>query len=82
MTFGRETSEEIGHRMLDRFVEAGGNFIDTANVYIYPSPGISEEIIGRWPLPLQSHPRQRRPPRRSPQPAPPERNERHPHSFW
>ncbi len=48
MTFGRETSEEVGARMLDRFVEVGGNFIDTANVYIYPNPGISEEIIGRW----------------------------------
>jgi aryl-alcohol dehydrogenase-like predicted oxidoreductase len=45
MTFGRETSEEISHQMLDRFVEAGGNFIDTADVY---SRGISEEIIGRW----------------------------------
>src|SRR5208337_696906 len=32
-------------RMLDRFVEAGGNFIDTANVY---NDGVSEEIIGRW----------------------------------
>ena len=32
MTLGRETSEEIGHCMLDRFVEAGGNFIDTAKV--------------------------------------------------
>ncbi len=48
MTFGRETSEEISHRMLDHFVEAGGNFIDTANVYFYPTQGISEEIIGRW----------------------------------
>jgi len=48
MTFGRETSEEVGHQMLDHFLEAGGNFIDTANVYIYPNPGISEQIIGRW----------------------------------
>lgn len=45
MTFGRETSEADSLRMLDRFVEAGGNFIDTANVY---SQGISEEILGRW----------------------------------
>ena len=45
MTFGRETSEEISHQMLDRFIEAGGNFIDTADVY---SRGVSEEIIGRW----------------------------------
>src|SRR5687767_9421940 len=45
MTFGRESSEELSHRMLDHFVEAGGNFIDTANVY---SQGVSEEILGRW----------------------------------
>lgn len=45
MTFGRETSEEESYRILERFEEAGGNFIDTANIY---SEGRSEEIIGRW----------------------------------
>ena len=45
MTFGRETSESDSHAILDRFVELGGNFIDTADVY---SRGISEEITGRW----------------------------------
>lgn len=45
MTFGRESSEEISYQMLDCFIEAGGNFIDTAHVY---SQGISEEILGRW----------------------------------
>ena len=45
MTFGREASEEVSFQMLDCFVEAGGNFIDTADVY---SQGISEEILGRW----------------------------------
>ena len=45
MTFGRETSEEDSHAMLDRFVDAGGNFIDTADVY---SQGVSETIVGRW----------------------------------
>jgi len=45
MTFGRETTEEDSFKILDRFVEAGGNFIDTADVY---SAGISEEILGRW----------------------------------
>src|SRR3954469_4556623 len=45
MTFGNESSEEGSHAQLDRFVEAGGNFIDTANVY---SAGVSEEIVGRW----------------------------------
>lgn len=45
MTFGRESSKELSFQMLDRFVEAGGNFIDTANVY---GRGVSEEIVGRW----------------------------------
>jgi len=45
MTFGSETDEAGAHRQLDRFVEAGGNFVDTADVY---SHGVSEEIIGRW----------------------------------
>jgi aryl-alcohol dehydrogenase-like predicted oxidoreductase len=45
MTFGRESSEEVSVQMLDYFVEAGGNFIDTADVY---SQGLSEEILGRW----------------------------------
>src|SRR6185436_16411106 len=45
MTFGRETSEADSYRMLDRSIAAGGNFIDTANVY---SQGVSEEILGRW----------------------------------
>jgi aryl-alcohol dehydrogenase-like predicted oxidoreductase len=45
MTFGQETDEPAAHEILDRFVEAGGTFIDTADVY---SAGVSEEIIGRW----------------------------------
>lgn len=45
MTFGRETTEEDSYHMLDCFVAAGGNFIDTADVY---SQGVSEEILGRW----------------------------------
>jgi aryl-alcohol dehydrogenase-like predicted oxidoreductase len=45
MTFGRETSARDSHQILDRFVEAGGNFIDTADVY---SRGASEEILGDW----------------------------------
>ncbi len=45
MTFGAETDEPDAHAQLDRFVEAGGTFIDTADVY---SRGVSEEIIGRW----------------------------------
>lgn len=45
MTFGRESSETDSHGILDRFVDAGGNFIDSADVY---TQGASEEIIGRW----------------------------------
>lgn len=45
MTFGSESNEEESHAQLDRFLEQGGNFVDTANVY---SSGGSEEIIGRW----------------------------------
>lgn len=45
MTFGAETDETGSHEQLDVFVEAGGTFIDTADVY---SAGASEEIIGRW----------------------------------
>jgi aryl-alcohol dehydrogenase (NADP+) len=45
MTFGSESSEEVSHAQLDLFLERGGNFVDTANVY---SRGVSEEIIGRW----------------------------------
>ena len=45
MTFGREADEASSREMLDLFVEAGGNFIDTADVY---GPGDSEEVLGRW----------------------------------
>jgi aryl-alcohol dehydrogenase-like predicted oxidoreductase len=45
MTFGTESDEAVSHAQLDRFVAAGGTFVDTADVY---SGGRSEEIIGRW----------------------------------
>jgi aryl-alcohol dehydrogenase-like predicted oxidoreductase len=51
MTFGRETSEADSLAIMDRFAAAGGNFIDTADVY---SRGVSEEIVGRW---LKGQPR-------------------------
>jgi aryl-alcohol dehydrogenase-like predicted oxidoreductase len=44
MTFGRETSEEDSKGLVGRFLEADGNFIDTADVY---AKGVSEEITGR-----------------------------------
>src|SRR6202022_2669854 len=44
MTFGRENeaTEKESFQMMDGFVAAGGNFIDTANVY---SAGVSEELV-------------------------------------
>ena len=53
MTFGDEASETASHAMLDAFVEAGGTFIDTADVYADTE---SESIIGRW---LAAHPTER-----------------------
>jgi aryl-alcohol dehydrogenase-like predicted oxidoreductase len=49
MFFGSKTPAEESHRMLDRFVEAGGNFIDTADVY---DSGGSERTLQPW---LQSN---------------------------
>lgn len=45
MTFGSESDEQVSHAQLDRFMEAGGNLVDTADVY---SGTESESIIGRW----------------------------------
>jgi aryl-alcohol dehydrogenase-like predicted oxidoreductase len=45
MTFGSESDEQVSHAQLDRFLDAGGTLVDTADVY---SAGASEEIIGRW----------------------------------
>ena len=50
MTFGDEADEETSGRIIETYIEAGGNFLDTADVY---SKGVSEQIIGRW---LASHP--------------------------
>ncbi|GFN32377.1 aldo/keto reductase [Paenibacillus xylaniclasticus] len=44
MTFGNTTDEQQSIRMIDQFVELGGNFLDTANVYV---GGRSEEIVGK-----------------------------------
>jgi aryl-alcohol dehydrogenase-like predicted oxidoreductase len=45
MTFGREADEEMSFRLMDAYVEEGGNVLDTADAY---STGISEQIVGRW----------------------------------
>lgn len=43
MTFGREIDAAASATILDTYLEAGGNFVDTADVY---SAGGSEEILG------------------------------------
>jgi len=46
--FGWTADERGSFALLDAYVEAGGNFIDTADTYKRPNVGISETIIGRW----------------------------------
>jgi aryl-alcohol dehydrogenase-like predicted oxidoreductase len=43
--FGRTIDERTAFAVLDAYVAAGGNFIDTADIY---SSGESEAVIGRW----------------------------------
>jgi aryl-alcohol dehydrogenase-like predicted oxidoreductase len=49
MNFGPHTSEADSFAIMDKALELGINFFDTANVYGRPiGPGTTEEIIGRW----------------------------------
>jgi aryl-alcohol dehydrogenase-like predicted oxidoreductase len=52
MQWGWTADEPTSFAVMDAFVAAGGNFIDTADVYsrwAEGNPGgVSEEIIGRW----------------------------------
>jgi aryl-alcohol dehydrogenase-like predicted oxidoreductase len=49
MNFGPVTSEEDSYAIMDRALEEGINFFDTANVYGWKTgEGITEKIIGRW----------------------------------
>jgi aryl-alcohol dehydrogenase-like predicted oxidoreductase len=49
MNFGPETSERDAFAIMDRALEHGINFFDTANVYgRKPGEGVTEQIIGRW----------------------------------
>ena len=45
MTFGGGADEAMSYSIMDRFVELGGTFVDTADQY---NAGVSEEIVGRW----------------------------------
>ncbi|MFN9711474.1 aldo/keto reductase [Phenylobacterium sp.] len=52
MTFGSSADEKTAFRILDRSLEAGINFFDTAENYPVPPKeewaGTTEEIVGRW----------------------------------
>lgn len=53
MTFGSQTSEEVGHAQIDASLDAGINFVDTAEGYpvnpmVAETAGRTESIIGTW----------------------------------
>jgi aryl-alcohol dehydrogenase-like predicted oxidoreductase len=52
MLFGTVTDEATSFAILDRYVEAGGTFIDTSDNYAFwingGQGGESEELLGRW----------------------------------
>jgi NDP-hexose C3-ketoreductase / dTDP-4-oxo-2-deoxy-alpha-D-pentos-2-ene 2,3-reductase len=49
MNFGPQTTEDDSHVVMDRALERGINFFDTANVYGWEmGKGVTEQIIGRW----------------------------------
>ena len=49
MNFGPETNEPDSFAIMDRALEHGLNFFDTANVYGWRlGEGVTEQIIGRW----------------------------------
>jgi aryl-alcohol dehydrogenase-like predicted oxidoreductase len=52
MTFGEQVGQDDAHRIMDRAVERGVNFLDTAEMYAVPARketcGATETIIGNW----------------------------------
>ncbi len=49
MNFGPQASEAESHSLMDRAIDAGINYFDTANVYGWEQGrGTTEQIIGRW----------------------------------
>ena len=49
MNFGWHTSEKDSFALMDKALETGINFFDTANVYGWKQgEGLTEQIIGRW----------------------------------
>ena len=48
---GASTDLKTSHQLLDRFVERGGNFLDTAHVYsdwVAGTKSVSEKTLGAW----------------------------------
>jgi aryl-alcohol dehydrogenase-like predicted oxidoreductase len=49
MNFGPHTNERDSFAIMDRALDAGVNFVDTANVYGWKrGEGVTEQIVGRW----------------------------------
>jgi aryl-alcohol dehydrogenase-like predicted oxidoreductase len=48
MNFGNQTPEKDAFAIMDRALELGINFFDTADVYGWEPKGLTEEILGRW----------------------------------
>jgi aryl-alcohol dehydrogenase-like predicted oxidoreductase len=52
MYFGSSTDKETSYRLLDQYVDSGGSFLDTANIYARWVPGFeggeSESLLGEW----------------------------------
>lgn len=52
MTFGQQNTESEGHAQLDRALDHGVNFVDTAELYAIPpraeTYGATEKIVGSW----------------------------------
>ena len=49
MNFGPHTTEADSYAIMDKALELGINFFDTANVYGWKKgEGVTEQIIGRW----------------------------------
>ena len=50
--YGNRIGQEMSFRLMDRYVDAGGSFLDTANIYSFWLPGFqggeSETVLGRW----------------------------------
>jgi aryl-alcohol dehydrogenase-like predicted oxidoreductase len=52
MYYGTSVSQDMSYRLLDQYVDAGGTFIDTANIYAWWAEGgkggESEKLLGQW----------------------------------